>query len=78
MIAPWVMHRHQAYWRDPNVFDPDRFTPEREGELTAGAYIPFGIGPRVCAGATFAQVEAVRLIARLFRKFTSRCLNQTR
>jgi cytochrome P450 len=74
MIAPWVMHRHQAYWRDPNVFDPDRFTPEREGELTAGAYIPFGIGPRVCAGAAFAQVEAVLLIARLFRKFDFKVL----
>jgi cytochrome P450 len=69
MVAPWVLHRHHAYWRDPQLFDPDRFLPEREAELTAGAYIPFGIGPRVCAGATFAQVEAVLLMARLFRQF---------
>ena len=69
MISPWVLHRHQAYWRDPHVFDPDRFSPEREAELTPGTYIPFGIGPRVCAGAAFAQVEAILLIARLFRKF---------
>jgi cytochrome P450 len=69
MVAPWVLHRHAGYWRDPHVFDPDRFSPERETEQTSGAYIPFGIGPRVCAGAAFAQVEAVLLIARLFRAF---------
>lgn len=69
MIAPWVLHRHEAYWRQPSAFDPDRFTAAREHEMTSGAYIPFGIGPRVCAGAAFAQVEAVLLIARLFRNF---------
>jgi len=69
MIAPWVLHRHEKYWRNPAAFDPDRFLPEREAELTPGAYIPFGIGPRICAGAAFATVEAVLLIARLFRRF---------
>jgi cytochrome P450 len=69
MVAPWVLHRHRLYWRDPNAFDPDRFLPEREAEMTSGAYIPFGIGPRVCAGAAFATVEATLLIARLFRRF---------
>ena len=69
MVAPWVVHRHKAYWRDPHAFDPDRFTPEREAEMTPGAYLPFGLGPRVCAGAAFATTEAVLLIARLFRRF---------
>jgi cytochrome P450 len=36
---PWAPHRHQAYWRDPHSFHPDRFLPEREAEMTAGAYI---------------------------------------
>ncbi|SFK19281.1 cytochrome P450 [Falsiroseomonas stagni] len=69
MVAPWVLHRHRLYWKDPNVFDPDRFTAERKAELVQGAYIPFGIGPRICAGAAFATVEATLLIARLFRHF---------
>ncbi len=69
MVAPWVLHRHQAYWTRPHVFDPDRFSPEREAEMTTGTYIPFGLGPRVCAGAAFATTEAVLLIARLFRRF---------
>ncbi|MFM7347063.1 MAG: cytochrome P450 [Tagaea sp.] len=69
IVAPWILHRHRRYWRDPDAFDPDRFLPERESEMIPGAYIPFGVGPRVCAGAMFAQVEAVLLIARLFRRF---------
>lgn len=69
MVAPWVLHRHALYWRDPHAFDPDRFQPARESEMTAGAYIPFGQGPRVCAGAAFATTEAVLLVARLFRRF---------
>ncbi|MFC7690358.1 cytochrome P450 [Paeniroseomonas aquatica] len=69
MIAPWTLHRHQEYWRNPDQFDPDRFLPEREAELTPGAYIPFGLGPRICAGAAFATIEATLLIARLFRRF---------
>ena len=69
MVAPWVLHRHQRYWRDPHVFDADRFSPAREAEITPGTYIPFGQGPRVCAGAAFATTEAVLLIARLFRRF---------
>ena len=69
MVAPWVLHRHRLYWKDPNVFDPDRFTAERKSDLVQGAYIPFGIGPRICAGAAFATVAATLLIARLFRHF---------
>jgi cytochrome P450 len=69
IVAPWTLHRHRRYWRDPDMFDPDRFLPGREAEMTPGAYIPFGIGPRVCAGAAFAQVEAVLLLAQLFRRF---------
>jgi cytochrome P450 len=65
MIAPWTIHRHVKLWKDPDRFDPDRFTPEREGEMTPGAYLPFGVGPRVCVGAAFATLEASLIIARL-------------
>jgi cytochrome P450 len=69
MIAPWAIHRHESYWREPNVFDPDRFSPAREHELTPGAYIPFGYGPRICVGAGFAAQEAALILARLVRRF---------
>ncbi|MDJ0741244.1 MAG: cytochrome P450 [Gammaproteobacteria bacterium] len=69
MISPWTTHRHRRLWSDPDVFDPDRFLPEREHELTPGAYLPFGMGPRTCVGAGFAQHEASLIIARLTRRF---------
>lgn len=73
IVSPWVLHRHETYWKDPDVFDPDRFLPERESEMTPGAYIPFGTGPRICSGAAFASIEAVLIIASLIRSFDFHC-----
>lgn len=69
MIAPWVIHRHRDYWEDPDLFDPDRFLPEREKTIRPGTYLPFGFGPRVCVGAGFAGVESALILARLARRF---------
>jgi cytochrome P450 len=69
MIAPWTLHRHRAFWRDPEAFDPDRFLPEREREIRPGTYIPFGLGPRICVGAAFATVEAGLILASLVRRY---------
>jgi len=69
MVSPWTIHRHRKLWKSPDLFDPDRFSPAREAELTPGAYLPFGIGPRVCAGAGFANIESALIIARLARRY---------
>jgi cytochrome P450 len=69
MIAPWSIHRHVKLWKDPELFDPDRFLPEREAEQVPGAYLPFGAGPRICVGAAFATIETALIIARLARAF---------
>jgi cytochrome P450 len=75
MISPWTIHRHQSYWKQPHVFDPDRFSPEREAELVPGAYLPFGLGPRVCVGAAFATTEATLILARLVRRYDFHALD---
>ena len=69
MIAPWTLHRHRDFWREPHAFDPDRFLPEREHELTPGVYMPFGQGPRVCVGKGFAEVESSLILGRLLRRY---------
>ncbi|MCR9255552.1 MAG: cytochrome P450 [Alphaproteobacteria bacterium] len=71
MISPWIIHRHMDFWRDPDRFDPDRFDPDRfeAGEGEPGAYLPFGLGPRVCIGAAFATLESALILARLIRRF---------
>ena len=68
MIAPWVLHRHQRYWRDPDAFDPSRFMPDAPPPPRF-AYMPFGAGPRVCVGAQFALAEATLVLAMLMREF---------
>lgn len=70
MISPWAIHRHQKLWQNPDMFDPDRFSPQREHEIIAGSYLPFGNGPRVCVGAAFATTEATLILARLMKNYT--------
>jgi cytochrome P450 len=67
MIAPWTIHRSPANWPNPDRFDPDRFA--RENDIPSGAYIPFGLGPRVCVGAAFATIESTLILARLVRRY---------
>ena len=68
LIAPWVLHRHRRLWIEPETFDPGRFLP---GSLPPDrfAYLPFGIGPRVCIGAQFALTEATLVLATLIQTF---------
>ena len=62
-IWPWLLHRHQSLWEDPDRFDPDRWREEARGGRHRFQYIPFGGGPRVCVGARFATVEALTVLA---------------
>lgn len=69
LISPWLLHRHRLLWRDPDRFDPDRFIGDREKTIQPGAYIPFGMGPRVCIGAAFALLEATLILARVVCRY---------
>ncbi len=59
LVVPWLLHRHKALWRDPDLFEPERFSPERSKNRSKYAYLPFGAGPRTCVGANFAMAEGV-------------------
>ncbi|MCK1745801.1 cytochrome P450 [Bradyrhizobium sp. 139] len=67
MIAPWLLHRHEKLWDQPNAFIPKRFMSKEAPDRFA--YLPFGAGPRVCIGAPFAQAESVLALARLIGAF---------
>ncbi len=69
LIMPWTLHRHELYWENPRLFDPRRFLPENREKIGRFQYLPFGAGPRVCIGATFALQEAVIALAVLMRRF---------
>ena len=69
-IPIYAIHRHRRLWRDPDAFDPDRFSAEESVGRHRFAYLPFGGGPRVCIGQTFALIEAVAILATLVRGAT--------
>jgi cytochrome P450 len=71
-IVPWVIHRHRLLWDRPDLFDPERFAPERAAERPRFAYIPFGGGPRICIGAGFAMTEALIILAMLGQRYRLR------
>lgn len=68
-VAPWLMQRHAAYWDQPHAFDPDRFDTPNGQEGLRCAYFPFSMGPRVCAGASFALQESTLLLSEMVRRF---------
>lgn len=70
VIAPYVLHRHRALWEKPTTFDPNRFLGDARQAIDRFAYLPFGVGPRICIGATFAIQEASIVVASIVRHFT--------
>ena len=61
ILPQWVLHRDARFYPDPEAFTPERWTQEFERDLPRCAYFPFGAGPRVCIGNSFALME-LRLI----------------
>ncbi len=68
IILPiYALHRNHLLWEDPNAFQPDRFADRKL--IQRYAYLPFGDGPRICIGASFALQEAVIILATLLARF---------
>ncbi len=68
-ISPWVIHRDPRFFADPAEFRPDRWENDFAKSLPRFAYLPFGGGPRICIGNSFAMMEATLLLASISRKF---------
>lgn len=69
LAVPWLLHRHEALWEAPHAFRPERFLGEAARQRVRFSYLPFGIGPRICAGAAFGMTEVTVFAAILFRRF---------
>ena len=65
LMSQWVMQRDPRYYPDPELFDPCRWTPEAEAQRPKFSYFPFGGGPRLCVGESFAWMEGILLLATL-------------
>jgi cytochrome P450 len=68
VILPiYALHRSHLLWQEPDAFRPERFADRTAVERYA--YLPFGDGPRICIGASFAIQEAVIILGTLLRRF---------
>ncbi|HBK1886165.1 TPA: cytochrome P450 [Campylobacter jejuni] len=65
VIAPWLIHRYEEFWTNPHGFNPSRF----EGEYKKDAYLPFGVGERICIGQGFAIQEAILILANILKTY---------
>lgn len=67
LLPVYALHRHHQLWSDPDTFDPTRFADPRT--VPRFHYLPFGDGPRICIGMSFALQEAVIILATLLSRF---------
>ena len=68
LVSTWLLHRQRDFWPQPDAFLPERFYGEAANSIPRHAWLPFGLGPRVCIGARFAMMEMVIVLASLLRK----------
>ena len=74
VMSQFIVHRDARWFPDPERFDPDRWSADRQAERPRFAYFPFGGGPRQCIGEQFAWTEGVLLLATIARTWRVRPL----
>ena len=72
-ISPYLIHRNPAVWQDPDIFNPDRFGPERSKDRHPFSVLPFSAGPRKCIGEMFARVEMQIHLIMVAKRMHLRC-----
>jgi enediyne biosynthesis protein E7 len=68
-ISPYMLHRHPAFWSEPEDFRPERFAGADAEERHRFAYIPFAVGPRHCIGENIAMFEMLVHVHAMSRRF---------
>jgi cytochrome P450 len=71
-LCPYITHRHPDFWERPEVFEPERFSPENAANRPHYAHFPFGGGPRLCIGSNLAMMEAQLITATVAQRYLLR------
>ncbi|HJU12823.1 MAG TPA: cytochrome P450 [Candidatus Binataceae bacterium] len=74
LLSQWLAHHHPAFWENPGIFEPERFSAARTEGRPRYAFFPFGGGPRMCIGNLFALTEAQIVLATVAQKYSLRTL----
>jgi len=76
LISVYELHRHSDFWKDPESFIPERFSKEHKKEMGA-YYYPFGAGPRMCIGNSFALYEMIMTMVEVLSAYKINSTSQT-
>lgn len=71
-VVPYITHRDPRFHPNPDSFRPERFADDAEKHWPRYAYFPFGGGPRVCIGNSFALMEARLILATVASRYRLR------
>lgn len=66
----WLAHRDPGFWREPHLFDPTRFLAEDGRPERKDAFLPFGLGKRICIGESLAKTQMFVFVTELLKRFT--------
>jgi cytochrome P450 len=69
LLSQFVTHHRPDVWHQPDVFDPERFSPDAVKQRHRFAYFPFSAGPRVCIGNNFALIEGTLILATVCQRY---------
>uniref|UniRef100_A0A0G4GXH5 NADPH--hemoprotein reductase n=1 Tax=Chromera velia CCMP2878 TaxID=1169474 RepID=A0A0G4GXH5_9ALVE len=69
LTSIWGLHHNPRVWKNPEKFDPDRFSPEESAKRKSHAWLPFSFGPRACLGQQLSLLEQKIALAAIVRKF---------
>jgi cytochrome P450 len=73
-LSPYILHRTEHYWAEPDKFDPDRFAPEVQAKKDR-PYFPFSLGPRRCLGEYFSFLEMKLHLGLMLPRFRMQAIN---
>lgn len=78
LVIPLIgIQNDPQYFENPDVFDPDRFSSENRSKIATCTYMPFGEGPRRCAGMNLAKLQARIIIFHILKNFKITAVDKT-
>lgn len=70
VLAPvYAIHHDPEYYPEPEIFRPERFSPDEKEHRHPMAYLPFGAGPRMCIAERFGMMLSMLGVALLIGNF---------
>jgi cytochrome P450 len=69
LLSPYLLHRHRAFWDEPEAFHPERFSLDRAPGGPRPAYLPFGDGDRMCIASHFAMMQMSLVLAQVVANY---------